>query len=340
MQGALETPLGRVPKVSSGLSLTDRVDGCKVRWGIRRYDYALVPGVYALGEPNEESPVLVTANYKLSFDALRRELAGIDAWLLSLDTNGINVWCAAGKRTFGTETLVRALNSLELARLVKHRRLILPQLGAPGVAAHEVKRQTGFEVKWGPVQASDLPDFLNNGGKLQPGMRLMEFPLAARAVLVPMELVPALKYGLPLAAFLMLLAGLLGHGSFGQAVWGPGLFMAGAIAWAALAASVGGPLLLPWLPGRAFSAKGAGLGLAAAALYLTLWRTEPLLAWSGFLVIPAVCSFCLMNFTGASTFTSLSGVKREMRIAVPLQIAGMALGLVLWFWALFTYGGV
>lgn len=336
MQGALETPLGRVPKVSSGLSLTDRLDGCKVRWGIRRYNYAVVPGLYALGEPGPDSPVLVTANYKLSFDALRRELAGLDAWLLPLDTNGINVWCAAGKRTFGTETLVQALSSIDLGRLVAHRRLILPQLGAPGVAAHEVKRQTGFEVKWGPVQASDLPAFLNNSGKLQSGMRLMEFPLAARAVLVPMELVPALKYGLPLAATIMLLAGLLGQGSFAQAAWGPGLFMAGAIVCAALMASVGGPLLLPWLPGRAFSAKGLGLGLAAAALYLVLWRVEPLLAWSGFFVIPAASSFVLMNFTGASTFTSLSGVKKEMRIAVPLQIAGMALGLALWFWALFN----
>lgn len=329
----MDTALGKVPQVGPELSPADRLDGCKVRWGIGRYDYTVVPGLYALGEPDADSPVLVTANYKLSFDALRRELSGIDAWLLPLNTNGINVWCAAGKRTFGTDTLIEALRNIDLSSMVNHRRLILPQLGAPGVAAHEVKRQTGFEVKWGPVRSVDIPAYLNNGGKVQPGMRLMEFPMGQRAVLAPMELVPALKYGLPLGAALVILAGFLGGGFFVQTALGPGVFMALAILWAAVAGSVAGPMLLPWLPGRAFSVKGAGLGVAAAALYLVFWRTEPLLAWSGFLVIVAVCSFVLMNFTGSSTFTSLSGVKKEMRIAVPLQIAGMVLGLVFWFWA-------
>lgn len=331
----MDTPLGRTPRVDSELTWSDRLDGCKVRWGIGRYDYTVVPGVYALGEPGPDSPVLVTANYKLSFDALRRELGGIDAWLFPIDTNGINVWCAAGKRTFGTDTLVQAVKSLDLGRLVNHRRLILPQLGAPGVAAHEVKCQTGFEVKWGPVRSADIPTFLEGGAKALPGMRNMEFPIGQRSVLAPMELVPALKYGLPLGVVIMFLAGLLGGGPFAEEAMGPGLFMAGAILCALLAGSVGGPVLLPWLPGKAFSAKGAGLGLAVAALYLALWRAEPLLAWSGFLVILAVCSFVVMNFTGSSTYTSLSGVQKEMRRAVPPQIAAMALGLVLWFWALF-----
>jgi hypothetical protein len=334
--GTMETPLGKVPRVGFDLSMADRVGGCKVRWGIGRYDYTVVPGIYALGDPDEDSPVLVTANYKLSFDALRRELVGLDAWLLPINTNGINVWCAAGKRTFGTDTLVRALRETDLGRLVNHRRLILPQLGAPGVAAHEVKRQTGFEVKWGPVRSTDIPAFFDHGGKVQPGMRLMEFPMGQRAVLAPMELVPALKYGVPLGIAIVLLAGLLGGGYFVESALGPGLFLAGAILWAAVAGSVAGPMLLPWLPGRAFSAKGAGLGLAAAALYLALWQAEPLLAWSGFLIIAAMCSFVLMNFTGSSTFTSLSGVKKEMRIAVPMQIVGAVLALVLWLWALLT----
>jgi len=334
--GYKDTPLGQVPRVGAGLTASDRWGGCKVRWGIGRYDYTVVPGVYALGDPHADSPVLVTANYKLSFDALRRELEGIDAWLFPIDTNGINVWCAAGKHTFGTDTLVQALRAADLGRLVSHRRLILPQLAGPGVAAHEVKRQTGFEVKWGPVRAADIPAFLKDGGKAQPGMRRMNFPFAQRAVLAPMELVPALKLGLPLGAALMIVAGLLGGGPFAKEALGPGLFMAGAIVWAAVAGAMGGPLFLPWLPGRAFSAKGAGLGLAAAGVYLALYRAEPLLGWAGLAVILAVCSFVVMNFTGASTYTSLSGVKKEMRRAVPLQIASVVLGLILWFWAIWT----
>ena len=65
-------------------------------------NYKVDPGLYAIGNPNERSPVLVTANYKMSFDNLREALPGRDAWILVLDTRGINVWCAAGKGTFGT----------------------------------------------------------------------------------------------------------------------------------------------------------------------------------------------------------------------------------------------
>jgi CO dehydrogenase/acetyl-CoA synthase gamma subunit (corrinoid Fe-S protein) len=74
-----------------------------MRWGIGRHRYRIEPGLYAVGTPGSDSPVLVTANYKMSFDALRRELGGLDAWILVLETDGINVWCAAGKGTFGTE---------------------------------------------------------------------------------------------------------------------------------------------------------------------------------------------------------------------------------------------
>ena len=92
------------------------------------------PGLYALGAPAPDSPVFVSANYTLSFDALRSALRGIDGYLLVLDTKGINVWCAAGKGTFGTDELVARIEATRLAEVVRHRRLILPQLGAPGVA--------------------------------------------------------------------------------------------------------------------------------------------------------------------------------------------------------------
>jgi hypothetical protein len=279
---------------------------------------------------------LVTANYKLSFDALRRELGGIDAWLLPLNTNGINVWCAAGKRTFGTDTLIEALRNIDLSSLVNHRSLILPQLGAPGVAAHEVKRQTGFEVKWGPVRSADIPTFLHNHGKAEPGMRLMEFPLGQRTVLAPMELVPALKYGLPLGAALMILAGFLGGGFFVQSGLGTGTVHGGGSTLGS-----GG-----WVGGRtnAFAlVAGPGLQRKGSGPRTCCGRALPGVVASGaaaflvgFFAIVAFCSFVLMNFTGSTTFTSLSGVKKEMRIAVPLQVAGMVLGLVLWLWALLS----
>jgi hypothetical protein len=55
--------------------------------------------------------------------------------------------------------------------------------------------------------------------------------------------------------------------------------------------------------------------------------------------VPAIASFTLMNFTGATTFTSLSGVLKEMRVAVPAQITGGAIGLGLWLTGLLLGGG-
>ena len=93
-----------------------------------------------------------------------------------------------------------------------------------------------------------------------------------------------------------------------------------------------GPLLLPWLPARAFSIKGACLGavLAAFGVWLALpdWSATRCLSW--FLLVTAGASYMLLNFTGATTFTSPSGVRREVRLALPAQITLGALGLLLW----------
>ncbi len=62
--------------------------------------------------------MLVSGNYKLSFDHLRGSLAGRDAWILVLDTHGINVWCAAGKGLFGTDEVVRWVEAVGLSSLV------------------------------------------------------------------------------------------------------------------------------------------------------------------------------------------------------------------------------
>jgi len=62
-------------------------------------------GLYAIGNPVPDAPVFVSANYTLSFDALRSALDGIDVLSWFIDTKGINVWCAAGKGTFGTDEL-------------------------------------------------------------------------------------------------------------------------------------------------------------------------------------------------------------------------------------------
>lgn len=334
--GSVSTPAGSVPRVSSELQWRDHWGAVKARWGVGRMDYAVAPGLYALGNPDRESPVLVSANYKISFDELRSALPGRDLWILALDTKGINVWCAAGKGTFGTEELVGRIESSGLKEVVSHRSLILPQLGAPGVAAHTVKKLSGFGVRYGPIKAEDLPAYIDAGFKATSKMRLKAFPLKERAVLIPVELVETIKPTLIIAPVLFLLGGIGGPAGF----WANALHDGSFAVLAFLSAIVGGavihPLLLPYLPGRAFSAKGLVLGAVVAVIMLSLQGYD-LSMWAGrlgilawLLIIPAVTAYLAMNFTGASTYTSLSGVNKEMRWALPLEI-GMGLsGLIIW----------
>lgn len=334
--GTLETPIGAVPVITADLSRVDRWGGFKARLGAGRMHYAVDPGLYALGRPKAESPVFVSANYKMSFDHLRRSLRERDGWILVLDTLGINVWCAAGKGTFGTAELVRRIFLAGLDRVVTHRRLILPQLSAPGVAAHRVLQYSGFKVIYGPIRAGDLPAFLDNGLKASPEMRRKTFTLGERAVLIPIELVEALRAAALIALFFFVIGGSLGPGPFLERAVQEGLTAASALLIAVISGAVLTPLLLPVLPGRAFSLKGFSIGCVLSLLFLAgvdFPSRLPTVAW--FMIITSVSAFLAMNFTGASTYTSLSGVRREMRLALPLQIAGGSLGFVLWltaFW--------
>jgi hypothetical protein len=320
------------PEVASGpspvypttsvLNQADRWDHFLARWGYKRSEHRVAPGLYALGNPTPDSPVFVTANYTLSFDALRSALTGVDGYILVLNTYGINVWCAAGKGTFGTDELVSQIEATGLRDVVAHRRLILPQLGATGVAAHEVKRRSGFRVEYGPVRAADLSEYLKTR-RATPEMRRVRFPLQDRLVLVPVELAGVLLPTLIAAVVLFLLLGpLAAAGAAAAVLAGVALF----------------PILLPWIPTRDFSSKGfvlgglvalpfalaAFLGVADGAMWLRVGRALMYL-----LAMPPVTAFLALNFTGATTFTSKSGVRHEMFTYIPAMAWTFGIGIVL-----------
>ena len=338
--GEVFSAVGPVPRLSTRLTLRDRWGGMKVRLGLKRNQYAVDPGLYAVGQPDRQAPVLVTANYKLSLDALRSVLSGLDAWILVLDTNGVNVWCAAGKGTFATDELVHRLTTTRLDQVVAHRRLVLPQLGASGVAGHVIRQRTGFRVIWGPVRASDLKAFLKNPKNPSPTMRRISFTLRERMILIPMEISAALKPGAWATGAVMIIAlvvGMLGAGTLPSVV-GRMLLGVAAGGLGILGGAVLTPIMLPWLPGKAFAVKGASIGLAAAGLgHLILY--PPMAAGLGValaLLTVATSSFLAMNFTGATPFTSPSGVEKEMRRAIPAQVMTMGIGMIGWLVAVWT----
>ncbi len=309
---------GNTPPVrptTSRLTAGDRLRHVLARLAWNRMGHRVEPGLYALGSPRPDSPVFVSANYALSFDALRSALAGHDGYILVLDTKGINVWCAAGKGTFGTEELVGRIAATRLAEVVNHRVLILPQLGAPGVAAHEVQKRSGFKVEYGPVRAADLPEYLRTR-QATPEMRQVRFDLRDRLTLVPVEVVSAW--------LALLIVGIL--------------LRSLAPAAAILAGVILFPILLPWIPTADFSTKGFILGaLVALPFALSMfwrqagaaWWLQSLWALDCLLTLPPVTAFLALNFTGSTTFTSRSGVRREIYAYVPLMAWSFGLGVAL-----------
>jgi hypothetical protein len=278
------------------------------------------PGLYRLGNPTPDSLVFASANYTLSFDAVRTALAGTDCYILVLDTKGINVWCAAGKGTFGTEELVRRILSSGLANIVRHRTIILPQLSAPGISASEVKRWSGFNVEYGPVRASDLPAYLKSH-KATPEMRRVRFPLIERLVLTPVELVHIILPTIVATIILYFLAGpLAALAAITTALTGTVLF----------------PALLPFIPTHDFSTKGLILGEIVAIPFAFTFATNSTMPfWENslvslviLLIMPAMIAYLALNFTGCTTFTSRTGVKKEIFRYVPIMALMVCSGIV------------
>jgi len=329
--GTVETPAGEVPVVSTRWTRGDRLGAIRCRVSSFRDGYAVPTGLYAVGNPGASSEVLVSASYKLSFDLLRRELAGRDLWILVIDTFGINVWCAAGKGTFGTDEIVKRLRVHGVERVVSHRRIIVPQLGAPGVEAAAVKRMTGFHVRFGPVRAGDLPAYLDGGLRASPEMREVRFGFTDRLVLTPMEMVPAMKKFPWIALALFVIAGITPSGiMFGEA-WSVGAPLVLMSFAALLAGAFITPVLLPFIPFRSFALKGMLAGLAVNGLLAhgagLVPGGDPYLALCTWFLFPALSSYLALQFTGASAFTGMSGVEKELKFALPLYAAGGLLAL-------------
>jgi hypothetical protein len=320
-----------VQRIKTEFTSEDRNGAIKSRLTSYRDVYKVEPGLYAVGNPTKDSDVLVSANYKLSFDHLRRSLSGLNIWVLVLDTNGINVWCAAGKRTFGTEEVIQRVRTHELEKLVEHRRIILPQLGAPGVDAKSVKDATGFRVSYGPVRANDIKEYLDAGYKATDEMRKMKFTFWDRLVLTPMEVNPMMKKFPHFMVAVLLIFGLMPQGIlFDHAfalgspfiIMGLGSVFAGAFLT---------PLFLPFIPSRSFVIKGWAVGMLVNMLVLKYFGTtlELTLVIASVIFFPLLSSFIALQFTGSTTYTHMSGVQKELKLGLPVYISSLVITVIL-----------
>jgi hypothetical protein len=328
------TRAGSIHRISTGISRADYWEHIRCRTTAFRNNYVVQPGLYAVGTPDKDSDVLVSANYKLSFDALRKALKGLNVWVLVLDTKGINVWCAAGKGTFGTDELLRRISSAKLADIVAHRRIILPQLGAPGISAHKVQKSSGFRVCYGPVRAEDIGTYISAGYAATRDMRTVTFSFIDRLILTPMEINPAMKKYYPwYALFMLAVFGLRPEGIFFRdAIDGGAPFLLLGLV-SVLAGAFFTPLLLPFIPFRSFAVKGwitgmisTLLAMKAAAPYS---QSNAALLMITCLFFPLASSYIALQFTGSTTFTGMSGVKKELKIGIPVYLFFTAVSVIL-----------
>ena len=331
--GKITTNAGEIDIVTNEWSLKDYLGAAMVRLGFLRMNYAVRPGIYAVGKPGAGSPVFISANYKLSFDMLRRDLAGIDGWIMVLDTKGVNVWCAAGKGTFGTKEVVSRIIATKLGEIVFHQDLIVPQLGAPGVSAFKVMLFSGFKIIFGPVRSKDIKKFMSNGMKADGEMRKVKFGLRDRLVVSALELAMTLEKILPVAAGLLIIYSIKAGGFSLKSGFERSFLPVTALLTAVISGTVLTAGLLPYLPGKAFSIKGGILGLITAVIALIFLNGPVILSFRGLsfiFFVSAAAAYLALNFTGSSTFTSLSGTKKEVKFSVPV-IAGILLVSIVTF---------
>lgn len=331
-----------VPVLSREMSHKEVLGSAMVRFGIQRMAYHFPAGLYFIGDeslatPQSKTPVLVTCNYKLTLDALRSHLKGKAYWLLVLDTKGVNVWCAAGKGTFGTEELIFQLVKGQVAKVTGARTVILPQLGASRMTPHIVKNLTKINLVYGPIRAEDIDTFIGNGYKATEEQRKVSFNWRERLVLTPIEFMMSFKY-IGLVYLFMLLYNWLGISktfSFVTPIYQTLPFLL-----ALFSGSVLFPLALPLLPFRAFSLKSLSLSLPLTVL-VWLGRSwfglgDSLFAFAG-LSLPWIwgIAFIALNFTGSTTFTSLSGVAYEVgqfKKVTPFILGASVIALIMGIW--------
>lgn len=300
-------------------------------------NYKVTPGLYAIGIPDAKSPVIVTGNYKLRFDTVRKNLGGCNAWILVVESQRHDAWCATARGIFSTEEVIRSVQEAKLEKLLKHRKIIVPQLAASTVAAHQVEKACGFSITWGTVRVEDMREFLDYHCKADPHMRMVTFTLSERVVLVPVALWTAIKSVVP-ALGIWLLLSCVGAGDFSFTV----LFAKmQAVLWATglgiLSGTVLFPLALIYMPCRCFAANGALLGaIFSYSLTFLLGAFSPAALVAMMLWCVTISSFFSMRFTGAAPFTSPSGVEQEIRRFIPILGVLCLCSVVLWLWAAFA----
>ena len=137
-------------------------------------------GYQKIGNPDENSPVLLTCNFHLTILRLKKATQGLNYHLLIANSDGINVWCASTGGHLNNHSVISVIKTSGIEKKVNHKKIILPQLAAPGIEAKVIHKKTGWKVLWGPVDAKDIPLFFKMHFEKTDQMRKVKFRVLQR----------------------------------------------------------------------------------------------------------------------------------------------------------------
>jgi acetyl-CoA decarbonylase/synthase, CODH/ACS complex subunit gamma len=120
------------------------------------------PKVYPIGQTNENSPILITTNFSLSYFTVLSEVEAskIPSYILSVDTEGMSVLTAWAAEKFTPEKIAKSLDLSGLKETVKQKKVIIP--GYVAVMSGDLEEKSGWKVMVGPKEAAGITTFLRN----------------------------------------------------------------------------------------------------------------------------------------------------------------------------------
>jgi len=126
-----------------------------------RKPVSVEPELVVMGTPNEESPVLLTTNFALTYYTVANDIenAKIDGYLLVVDSEGMSVESAVAGRKMTADTVAEAIKDSKVEDLVKHRNIIIP--GRSARLSGEIQEESGWSVSVGPLDSSGIPSYLS-----------------------------------------------------------------------------------------------------------------------------------------------------------------------------------
>lgn len=281
-------------------------------------NYAVEPGLYFTGGSYDRTaPLLVTANYHLSVFLLVRRIGARRTRVLVIDTDGINVWCSAGKGRFSNAEIFRQLERYDRELLTAGDKieLVLPKFGLSGVNLAELRR-VGIRPIIGPLYAEDVPAYLDAPPYRDRDQDRVHYNLKSRAF----TWLPGMLQWLGYTVLIAFGLSLMHHGRIPWPMFAVITLIATAY-----------PLLFPYLPGRRFAVKGISLAVLISVGLLAwthLGGPAPILLLPSVLLVFAAAIFFGLSYTGNSAVSNYSRVRLEIARFLPvtavLLVAGLA----------------